>query len=148
MNKPDRCRLRFAGGCKDGMHHYSEALRKGLVRWGHTGYRKKSFANKGSLQVNRPLGLTFYCSDMAFKTRAAHLVVTASVAAVLVISVAGAPNRSRRFRASGPQKRPALFPGLRRSSLGTGARPYRTRRPRNRPAGAQSAAQAEMATSG
>jgi Flp pilus assembly protein TadD len=74
------------------MHHYSEALRKGLVRRGHTGYRKKSFANKASLQVNQPLGLTFYCSDMAFKTRAAHLVDTASVAAVLVISVAGCSN--------------------------------------------------------
>jgi len=59
---------------------------------GHTGYRKKSFANKTSLQVNQPLGLTFYCSDMAFKTRAADLVVTASVAAVLAISVAGCSN--------------------------------------------------------
>src|SRR5262245_2921866 len=68
MDKPDRRRLRLAGACKNRMHITPQYRAKRSIG-GHTGYGKKSCANKASLQVNQSLGLTFYCSDMPFTTR-------------------------------------------------------------------------------
>jgi Flp pilus assembly protein TadD len=50
---------------------------------------EKIMHEQASLQVNQSLGLTFYCSDMQFTTRAARLLATASVAAALAVSAGG-----------------------------------------------------------
>src|SRR5262245_41713692 len=45
-----------------------------------------------SLQVNQPLGLTFYCSTMSSRTNSAHLLASAAVAVVLALSAGGCSN--------------------------------------------------------
>jgi Flp pilus assembly protein TadD len=61
-----------------------------------SGFRKRSCAISVSLEVNQPLGLTFYCSDMQLRTHAAHLIASASVATVLALSAGGCSNIASR----------------------------------------------------
>src|SRR5262245_35993940 len=51
IDKPDRRRLRLAGACKNRMHVTPRYRAKRSIG-GHTGYGKKTCANKASLQVN------------------------------------------------------------------------------------------------
>src|SRR5262249_41556828 len=46
----------------------------------------------GSLQVNQPLGLTFYCSAMPLKRSAVRLLTSAAVATVLSFAAGGCSN--------------------------------------------------------
>src|SRR5262245_62121740 len=95
MDKPDRCRLRFGGACKDRMHCPSAASSKAFIRKPPV-IEKKTSSNQVSLQVNHSLGLTFYCWRMSHATRAKHLLATAAVAVALGLAAGGCSNISSR----------------------------------------------------